>query len=68
MNIVDKINTQIEDLQKKIARIQEDCSHPDDARMIIPRSSDGGYDGPMNDRCWEEHTCGLCQKRWDVNK
>lgn len=64
MNIVDKLQSQIEELQDRIDQIQEDCNHPSSARIIVPKGSTGNG-GWQEDRYWNENTCGLCNKRWD---
>ncbi len=63
MNSVEQLKNEIDKLNKKIALIQSECSHPPSARDSKPGASTGNYD-PTADCYWVDHTCGLCQKKW----
>lgn len=62
MSIVDDINKEIKDLQDKLIRIQEECTHPDAAVERVAGSSTGNL--YADDYYWYNCTCGLCGKTW----
>lgn len=66
MNTVDKLKKEIEELDKKIVTIQNQCSHPEMAVLKVHGSNTGNYD-PTADCYWTDFTCGLCHKKWTVD-
>jgi hypothetical protein len=58
-----KLKAQISELNLKIAKIQEECSHPQYCLDVKHRSSTGNYD-PSQDCYWTEYHCQLCDKHW----
>ena len=64
MNIKEQYNSlkkKILNLQTKLAKLQNDCSHVGHSR--IARCDVGNYD-PNNDCYWHECECNDCGKRW----
>lgn len=61
MNIVEQLQEEIKNIQSKINKIQENCSHPDVERVmkfnICTRFE---YD----DRHWYACKCNLCFNYW----
>jgi len=61
-NIVEQLKIEQGEIQVKINKIQEACSHPEDAVDKVPGSSTGS---PMErDEYWYNITCNLCLKKW----
>lgn len=67
MRTVKDIQLEIEKLEKKIERIQEACSHPEDCMTEEYGSNTGNYD-PSADCYWTTYHCGLCDKSWTEYK
>lgn len=63
MKVIEQIDKQITELQKKKEAIQNECSHPLSALEINYRSDTGNYD-PSSDKYWKDMDCGLCGKHW----
>jgi len=61
--IIESLKNQIKEIQAKIEKIQEDCSHPPLVLQKIHKSNTGNYD-PSNDSYWIDFHCQLCDKRW----
>jgi len=64
MNIVQELKTQIVDLQFRLKRIQDECSHPVIA-LTKTHHSDTGNWCRSDDRYWTTFNCGLCEKTWN---
>jgi len=62
MSTVTKIKAEMEELNKKINRIQEECSHPSDC---LTKEHGGSTGNPYEvNEYWTTFTCSLCEKRW----
>lgn len=64
---VKELEIEKQEIQDKINRIQEECSHPADCVTYKAGSNTGNYD-PSCDSYWRDYTCDLCEKRWHVSK
>jgi hypothetical protein len=61
-NIIQEIRNKIDDLYLQLKLIQEQCSHPEAARLKENKGSTGGWD--RDESYWTEHHCFLCDKKW----
>ena len=59
MSIITKLKEQISELNHKICKIQDDCSHPKDA-VLKERRRGGEFDNEY----YIIKTCSLCEKIW----
>lgn len=64
MNIVDEIKGRIEELEKQLLVIQEQCTHPKASLSAIAKGSTGNYDS-FSDSYWIDFHCKLCDKKWN---
>jgi len=65
MNTVQQLQQEIQKLEKQVELIQNQCNHPEAARIKQPGANTGNYD-PSADSYWVKHECGLCKKKWTV--
>lgn len=62
-NIVEQLKIEMGEIQVKINKIQEACSHPEGAVTKRHGSNTGNYD-PGADEYWTDFHCELCLKYW----
>jgi len=63
MSVVHDIQEEIAELQRRLKRIQDECSHPKDCTIKKGASNTGNY-CPQDDSYWYDCYCELCNKRW----
>lgn len=66
MNIIDKIDEQVNVLLKRKAEIQQSCSHPD--RTSVDRGDEGNILTGREESYWTEHYCNLCGHKWTTSQ
>lgn len=49
-----------------ITELRQECPH----NYVVKTHgySDGGYDGPLYDERWIDHTCKICGERWTTDR
>lgn len=62
-NVIQKLYSERDEINKKIAAIQAGCSHPVEALDKEHKSSTGNY-VPSVDAYWTNFHCTLCDKKW----
>lgn len=67
MSIIKDLQDQIEVLQNRIKKIQDECNHPHACVDKKYDGSSGNYD-PTADCYWINHHCQLCDKRWTTDQ
>lgn len=64
MTSVTKLKAEMEEMNNKIKRIQEECSHPSDC---VTKNHGGSTGNPYErNEYWTDFTCSLCEKRWTL--
>lgn len=61
MNIVEKLNTRLNNLELEIHNIQEQCCHPKLTERDVAYNTP--YD-PTYWKYWKVFNCDLCKKNW----
>lgn len=67
MTRIDTLRAEIEEREKEIQSIQEECSHPRACLKKEYGASTGNYD-PSSDHYWIDFECGLCGKQWSEDQ
>ena len=63
MNSIKELKATLDEVNAKIKKIQEECSHPEPCLEKIPKANTGNWD-PSEDSYWYSCYCSLCEKRW----
>lgn len=64
---ISALKKQVELIYDQIKEIQDECSHPTAAMVIVNKSNTGNYD-PSEDCYWTEFHCTLCDKKWSEDQ
>ena len=71
MSIVEDIKNQIKQLEIRLKKIQDECSHPKSCRVLLQEYEIGGvnhdyqeYEASSKQQYWQ---CTLCDKQWTEN-
>lgn len=62
MNIIEKIDKEIDALLDRKEKIQSACSHPD--KSSVKNGDSGNVMTGRDPSYWVDHECNLCGKRW----
>jgi hypothetical protein len=63
MNRIEELRKVIAECHQEMAKIQEECSHPNSCVTYKYGANTGNYD-PYADSYWVDFRCGLCGYKW----